>query len=381
MTALYCDPHELAGILRERQDSYEFVARGSVGYYEGTLDFGASLAGIRSECAHGVWMKTLRELGWSYSVCNRAIKLHSLGVSAAELARDGAKAVLKRFARPRRPAGAGEAKFGAGAKFAEPLETPPGAGTEDGKFCSAARFEPPPGAPESVEAAAPPDAPEEPVPEDDDVAEPDPPLPGTEDDPERPDELALEGGAGDKPPREALLPEGYKHGRPDHRMVNAITWPGLVGVEPRVLALLTFRDGGKGAFVSNRLIAHHLGVSKARVKQCLRKLRKLGLVHSTERENEVSLHTVFPEGTPERRQRELTLLRTFDGGKQATPGREADSPGEGNLAQPGGEADFPQNRTLNRTGNSRGGWRHSGQARMAAIDEGIAEYWDEEDAG
>ncbi len=127
MTALYCDPQALAGILRERQESYEFVARGTVGYYERTLDFGAWVAEKRSQCAHGVWMKTLRELGWSYSICNRAIKLHKLGVSAAELARDGAKAVLKRFARPRRPAAARETKFSAGAKF----ETPPGAGEAD----------------------------------------------------------------------------------------------------------------------------------------------------------------------------------------------------------------------------------------------------------
>ena len=147
MTALYCDPRALAGILRERQDSYEFVVRGSVGYYEGVLAFGAWVAGKRSECAHGVWIKALREAGWSYSVCNRAIKLHGLGVSAAELARDGAKAVLKRFARPRRPAGAGESKFSAGAKF-----------------------EPPPTAPEPAEAPAPPDEFEEPVPEGEDAA-------------------------------------------------------------------------------------------------------------------------------------------------------------------------------------------------------------------
>ena len=345
---------------------YGLYCRRSREAAEDALEIGRALLWIKKQIRHGLWMLALKAMKISYDAASRHMRLVRRGATVEMIQEHGVTGALMLLSQPRAPA---------------PEKAAGDAGTEDGKFCSAARFVPPPGAPESVEAAAPPDAPEEPVPEDDDVAEPDPPLPGTEDDPERPDELALEGGAGDKPPREALLPEGYKHGRPDHRMVNAITWPGLVGVEPRVLALLTFRDGGKGAFVSNKLIAHHLGVSKARVKQCLRKLRKLGLVHSTERENEVSLHTVFPEGTPERRQRELTLLRTFDGGKQATPGREADSPGEGNLAQPGGEADFPQNRTLNRTGNSRGGWRHSGQARMAAIDEGIAEYWDEEDAG
>ena len=153
MTALYRDPHALAGILRERQESYEFVARGTVGYYEKTLDFGAWVAEKRSQCAHGVWMRTLRELGWSYSTCNRAIKLHRLGISAAELARDGAKAVLKRFARPRRPAGAGEAD-------PDPAE-----------FSAGAKFEPPPGASELAEAAAPPDEFEEPVPEGENAGE------------------------------------------------------------------------------------------------------------------------------------------------------------------------------------------------------------------
>ncbi|MCY3753937.1 MAG: hypothetical protein OXG99_07605, partial [Alphaproteobacteria bacterium] len=123
MTALYCDPHALAELLREDQDDYEFSARGSVQYYERTLKLGARLKWRRDECAYGVWMKALEEIGWSYSVCNRAMKLHALGVSAVELARDGAKAVLRRHARPRRPAGDEEAKFSAGAKFDPPGES------------------------------------------------------------------------------------------------------------------------------------------------------------------------------------------------------------------------------------------------------------------
>ena len=127
MTALHCDPHALAGILRERQDDYEFAALGSVRYYERVLDFGAWLIELKAACAHGVWMKALKAAGWSYSICNRAMKLYRLGVSSAELALKGAKAVFKEYARPRRPAGDDEAKFSAGAKFGPP-PPPSGAG-------------------------------------------------------------------------------------------------------------------------------------------------------------------------------------------------------------------------------------------------------------
>ncbi len=144
MTALYCDPHALAEILRERQDGYEFAARGSVAYFSRLLDFGAWLTGIRGECAHGVWMKTLKTAGWSYSVCNRAMKLHRSGVSATELSLEGGKAVLKRLARPRKPTEAGEAEFGAGAKFDPSPEPSPGAGNapfpEDTGIGSSAKF-------------------------------------------------------------------------------------------------------------------------------------------------------------------------------------------------------------------------------------------------
>ncbi len=125
MTALYCDPSALAEILRERQDSYEFAARGSVAYFSRLLDFGAWLTELRGECAHGVWMKTLKTAGWSYSVCNRSMKLHRSGVSAAELSLEGGKAVLKRLARPRKLAEAGEAEFGAGVNFDPSPEAAP----------------------------------------------------------------------------------------------------------------------------------------------------------------------------------------------------------------------------------------------------------------
>ena len=105
MTALHCDPHVLVGILRERQADYQFAARGTVQYYQRLLEFGAWLTELKAACAHGVWMEALKAAGWSYSICNRAMKLHRLGVSAAELELKGAQAVLKQYARPRRRAG------------------------------------------------------------------------------------------------------------------------------------------------------------------------------------------------------------------------------------------------------------------------------------
>lgn len=105
MTAPYCDPHALAGLLRERQGDYAFAAYGTVQYYQRLLDFGAWLTEMKGACAHGVWMKALKAAGWSYSICNRAMKLHRLGVSAAELELKGAEAVLKQHARPRQPVG------------------------------------------------------------------------------------------------------------------------------------------------------------------------------------------------------------------------------------------------------------------------------------
>ncbi len=406
MTALYCDPHELAGILRERQESYEFVARGSVGYYEKTLDFGAWVAGKRSQCAHGVWMKTLRELGWSYSVCNRAIKLHTLGVSAAELARDGAKAVLKRFARPRRPAGAGEAKFSAGAKFAEPLETPPGAGEADpdpAEFSAGAKFEPPPTASEPAEAPAPPDEFEEPVPEGGDVAEGDADaieaawqavrerlhgelgddvfkswiknfrmeargdgaallapkafirdrvrqnwgdrirdlwkqaLPDVELDfrvetgaPKAQRNLPLPDGAADGRTWE-LFPKNFDLGRPADRMLFCL---GL-DTEPReareTLAVLTYFDGGQGAFPADEeTLAAHQNISVRTLQRRLRACEAAGYLRTTVRRNNYNLYRVFPEGAPIEAQRSaaqgrLALLRSFDSTHAASPAEAAEA--------------------------------------------------------
>ena len=313
MTALYRDPYALAGILRERQESYEFVARGTVGYYERTLDFGAWVAGKRSQCAHGVWMKTLRELGWSYSVCNRAIKLHRLGVSAAELARDGAKVVLKRFARPRRPAGAGEAKFSAGAKFAEPLETPPGAGEADpdtAKFGAGAKFGPPTTVPESAEASAPPDEFEEPVPEGEDAAEPALPLPEAEYEPPKP-----------------LLPANYNHRYPSHRMLLCFTLHDLTATERLLMAALAERDGpdGEGALASNAQLAALVGIHKDSVSPMLGKCRSAGYLRSINRRNHSQRHLVFPDGPPVERQLQMVLMRSFDAKHRASPAEAAES--------------------------------------------------------
>ncbi len=327
MTALYCDPRALAGILRERQDSYEFAARGSVGYYEGVLAFGAWVAGKRSVCAHGVWIKALREAGWSYSVCNRAIKLHGLGVSAAELARDGAKAVLKRFARPRRPAGAGESKFSAGAKFAEPPETPLGGGEADpdpAEFSAGAKFEPPPTVPESAEASAPPDEFEELVPEDENTGE---------------------GDAG------ALLwpwPLDMKYS--GDRMVRCLIAPEIELPQAREpLALLAYwnffdRDGKqRPASIHNDRLAKLLKVDVRTIQGWLDDCRRAGWLHSAPQRGALpDRQYVWPNTPPGMRQRSMPLPRTFERTYRAS----ALEAGESAAARPDGGPGFTPGVTL-----------------------------------
>jgi len=338
MTALHCDPLALAGILHERQGDYEFAARGTVKYYERVLDLGAWLTGLKDACAHGVWMKALKAAGWSYSICNRAMKLHRLGVSAAELALEGAKGVLKRFARPRRPAEDDEAKFSAGAKFdpaGEPLPGAEATGLEPFESGSTAKFKPPPTASEPGEA---------PALESGDEETTDPCL-------------ALPEGEGEAEADVGpLLGEGYDHGKPGHRMVYALTTPGLKGLERAVLALHAFRDGGRGSFLTNPVLAHYLRCSKDRIKQCHRNLKAMGLLDNTLHRNQ-PIHWAFPDGPSEPRQRELTLLRTFEGGKQAHPRREAGSPPGVSPDPAWREVDFPQNRKGNGTGNRTSGGR------------------------
>ena len=169
-----------------------------------------------------------------------------------------------------------------------------------------------------------------------------------------------------------LLAEGYDHGKPHHRMVYALTMPGLKGLEPNVLALHSFRDGGGGSFLTHPVIAHYLQCSEDRVRQCYRRLRALGHLRSRLHRNQPITY-VFPDGPSEERQRELTLLRTFEGGKQAHPRGEAGSPRGVSPDPARGEAGSPHNRTETgqRTGH-RGGRRMSAaEIREAEIDEAI----------
>ena len=156
-------------------------------------------------------------------------------------------------------------------------------------------------------------------------------------------ELPLpEGGAADGPLERPILPEGYDHRNPAHRMLLCQTLHDVPSALARsMLATLAFRDGGDGAFVSRAALARHHGCSEDWVKDCLADLRARGYLKSVRRRNMPSRDHVFPDGPPEQRQRELTLLRSLEGGLQ-TPHRVGRNTRRGGVQPPvEGEADRP----------------------------------------
>ncbi len=351
MTALYCDPRALAEILQERQDSYEFAARGSVAYFRRLLDFGAWLTELKRQCAHGVWMKALKAAGWSYSYCNRAMKLHRSGVPANELALEGGKAVLKRLAQPRRPAEVEVAEFSAGAKFGEPAEAPAHPATQaweavrerlleavgepsfkawladlgmearDGAAVLLARTafnrdrvrqefgerisrfleEELPGVrlEYGVAEAAPGPAPELPLPKG-----------------------AVPAGEG----KISLVP------KPDlldmkqagDRMAACALFHKLKPAERFFLSIIAYRDGPKmnGWIVKNNELRAIFGRSKSTIQRWSRACQKAGLLRVTDRPNRANRYEAFPDGLPYNRQYQLALMRVIDLNREAS-GREA----------------------------------------------------------
>ena len=395
MTALHCDPHVLAGILRERQHDYEFTALGSVKYYERVLEFGAWLTGLKAACAYGVWMKALKAAGWSYSICNRAMKLHRLGVSAVELALKGAKAVFKEYARPRRPAADDEARVSAGAKFGPSPELPSGVADdpspERGEPPARATTDKPAPAPERAEAESGSDGTfHQPQP---DLDLPEVPVP--------------------PPPRKKSLLEDYNHNDPAHRILFCLSLTDLKLPARVALAIHSWRHGKEGwggSIVSNGQIAALLGIEHHKtvdgrkerdhrsegklVRKWLKQAERKGYLRKVPRKNEASFHITFPDGPPIRRQLELVLMRTFSAEHQASAAEAAEAAVAraqgGHTAPPGGSRQAARGDDAaplrgaattalteegTRKGTLRGGRRMTAaEVREAEIDEAVGQY-------
>ncbi len=123
---------------------------------EDALEIGRALLWIKEQIRHGLWMLALTAMKISYDAASRHMRLVRRGATVEMIQEHGVTGALMLLSQPRAPA---------------PEKAAGDAATEDAEFCSSAKFEPPPTAPESGEAPAPPDEFEEPVPEGGDAGE------------------------------------------------------------------------------------------------------------------------------------------------------------------------------------------------------------------
>ena len=149
-------PEAVREALERTGRRYGLYCRRSREAAEDALEIGRALLWIKEQIRHGLWMLALKAMKISYDAASRHMRLVRRGATVEMIQEHGVTGALMLLSQPRAPA---------------PEKAVGDAGTEDSKFCNAAKFEPPPTAPESGETPAPPDEFEEPVPEGGDAAE------------------------------------------------------------------------------------------------------------------------------------------------------------------------------------------------------------------
>ena len=159
-------PEAVREALETTSRRYGLYCRRSREAAEDALEIGRALLWIKEQIRHGLWMLALKAMKISYDAASRHMRLVRRGATVEMIQEHGVTGALILLSQPRAPV---------------PEMVAGDAGTEGDELCTAAKFEPPPTAPGPAEASVLLDEFEEPVPEDEDAAEPALPLPEGED--------------------------------------------------------------------------------------------------------------------------------------------------------------------------------------------------------